>query len=150
MQGPVGMRCKDCGKPVRDAFTSLTAKQIATVLALAALGGLIVGFLGLQFGFLMLIAGFFAGGLIVQVTDQAVGMKRGRRMMALVLGGILVGSLAGGLLSLWFSLADLAAMVPEGSAATTRDLILGTFQLIAPQVLIAAGATMAGAFVRLR
>src|SRR4029078_13699643 len=55
MQGPVGMRCKMCGKPARDALDSMRPSQVA--IALAGAGGLsaVVGYVGAQFGWFMIV-----------------------------------------------------------------------------------------------
>ena len=56
MQGPVGLRCRTCGKPSRDALASLKPNQIAIGLAVATGLGAVVGYFGAQFGFFMIVA----------------------------------------------------------------------------------------------
>src|SRR5215470_11706363 len=51
MQGPVGLRCKSCGKPKRDALTTLKPAHVVLALAISFGGGaLITGLVG-GFGF---------------------------------------------------------------------------------------------------
>lgn len=94
MQGPVGMRCKSCGKPPRDPLTMMTPQQLGLGAAVAIGAGTIGGFIGIQMGFfLALCLGPFAGGFISEALQRVTGYKRGRRMKALVLGGIVAGVL---------------------------------------------------------
>jgi hypothetical protein len=145
MQGPVGLRCKQCGKPVRDALSSLRPRQLLIALAVAIGGSAIVGYLGLQIGFFMILLGFFAGGFIAEGIDRAVGIKRGPRMLALVIGGIVIGGLLGSglsLLGVWREIVEFREVPGFGLG----DLILE----VLPQILIAIGATAAGAYGRMR
>jgi hypothetical protein len=156
MQGPVGMRCKQCGKPVRDALASMTGRQMLTTVGLAVGGAALVGYLGLQFGFFMLIAGFFVGGLIVQASDHLNGMKRGPRMLALVSIGIVLGAVVGGALGLLVYVQEIQATIVAGGGAGGAEeeaavmVAQGMAWAMAPQILISALATVAGAIVRLR
>jgi hypothetical protein len=94
MQGPVGMRCKSCGKPSHDPLTAMTPLQLALG-ALVALGaGTVGGFIGIQMGFFFAIfIGPIAGGFITEAVMRVTGYKRGPRMYAIVGGGILLGVL---------------------------------------------------------
>lgn len=145
MQGPVGMRCKQCGKPVRDALASLTPQQTFTAVGFASGAGALVGFFAMQFGWFMILLGFFAGGFLVEALDRSIGMKRGRRMVAIVVAGILLGALVGGSVGLWSTWRDLAEFAEE-SGFTFVDLVLESL----PSLAIAAGATIAGAYGRMR
>jgi len=51
MQGPVGMRCKTCGKPSRDPLTMMTPQQLGLGALVAIGAGTIGGFIGIQMGF---------------------------------------------------------------------------------------------------
>jgi len=94
MQGPVGMRCKTCGKPKRDPLTMMTPRQLALGSLVAIGAGTVGGFVGIQMGyFLALCLGAFAGGLISESVQRVTGYKRGARIKALVFGGILIGVL---------------------------------------------------------
>lgn len=111
MQGPVGLRCKTCGKPSRDPLTAMTPQQML-VGALVALGaGTLGGFVGQQFGFfLAIIAGPIAGGLIAEAVMRVTGYKRGAKMWAIVGGGIVLGAILG---ATFFYLSTVAATPPE-------------------------------------
>ena len=80
MQGPVGLRCRTCGKPSRDALTSLKPNQIAIALAVATGLGAVVGYFGAQFGFLMIVIGF-----LLDVDRRGAGSdgrnQRGRTLL---------------------------------------------------------------------
>ncbi len=145
MQGPVGMRCRQCGKPVRDALSSLTAQQTLTAVGLSLGAGALVGFLGMQFGWFMILIGFFAGGLLVEALDRSIGMKRGRKMVAIVVLGILVGAVAGGSLGLLSSWGELAEFADETGYTFVAFLVDSL-----PSLLIAAGAMIFGAYGRMR
>jgi hypothetical protein len=145
MQGPVGMRCKSCGKPVRDALSSMTAVQVVVVLGLTIGAGLLVGFLAMQFGWFVLLLGFFAGRFTIDALDHTIGMKRGPRMMALVIGGLLVGSLVGGGIGVWWLWREVTALGDAGSLPFDVFVVP-----LVPQILMALGATITGAYLRLR
>ena len=53
--------------------------------------GAAVGYFGAQFGWFMIVVGFFAGTLIAEALDRTVGIKRGPRILAIAVAGILVG-----------------------------------------------------------
>lgn len=146
MQGPVGLRCKDCGKPVRDAFTSMTAQQMLLAIGLPLGAGLVVGYLAMQFGWFALVLAFFAGRFIVDVLDRTNGIKRGPRMVAMVVGGLLVGTLAGGGLGVWMVWQEMVVAM-AGEETLPFEVFIGP---MLPQVLIAAGASVAGAIAHLR
>jgi len=94
MQGPVGMRCKSCGKPSRDPLTALTLQQLVLGVLVAIGAGTVGGYIGLQMGFFFAIfLGPIAGGLICEAVMRVTGYKRGPRMYAIVFGGILAGLL---------------------------------------------------------
>ncbi len=94
MQGPVGFRCRECGRPARDPLTSIRPAQAAIGFAVAAAGGLVVGLLTSRIGFFGLLLAWFGGGLIADGVMRFVGFKRGPRMMAILFGGIAAGALA--------------------------------------------------------
>ena len=95
MQGPVGLRCRTCGKPSRDALTSLTARQTA-IGAVVAMGlGAAVGYFGAQLGLFMIVIGFFAGTFIAEALDRTLGIKRGPRILTIAIGGVVIGGLIG-------------------------------------------------------
>ena len=144
MQGPVGMRCKTCGKPSRDPLTAMTARQLALG-ALVALGaGTVGGFIGIQMGFFFaLCLGPFAGGFICEAVQRVTGYKRGPRMYAIVGGGILVGlMIAAGVYVQMMYPTYLA-----GEEAVGMDVLYST---VLAGGLVYVVAAMLGAYSRLR
>jgi hypothetical protein len=151
MQGPVGLRCKTCGKPARDALASLRPTQVAIGLAVAGGLGAALGYFSTQFGFFMIIIGFFAGTFVAEGLDRTIGIKRGPRIVALAMAGILIGGLLGGTLGLLGMWRDLQTFAESAEAAGLPEYPLDAFLLTnAPSVLIALVATMVGAYARLR
>jgi len=97
MMGPVGLRCRDCGKPTRNALTMLTPTQLWAGAAAALGAGTVGGFIGIQIGFFFaLCIGPVIGGLIGEATLRATGYKRGPWMLLLVACGVIGGVLVGG------------------------------------------------------
>ena len=151
MQGPVGMRCKTCGKPARDALASMRPSQVAVGLAVSGGLGAVVGYFGAQFGWFMIVVGFFAGTIISEALDRTVGIKRGPRILAIAVTGILVGGLIGAsfsVIGLWREMEGYAAAAgSDGFPMPPLDAFL--IQNI-PNVLITLAATVVGAYARLR
>lgn len=154
MQGPVGLRCRTCGKPSRDALASLKPNQIAIGLAVATGLGAVVGYFGAQFGFFMIVVGFFAGTIIAEALDRTIGIKRGPRILAIAITGIVLGSVLGSSLSLvglWREMLGFAAMAEAAGESGYPAPALDAFLLqYVPSVLISIAATIVGAYVRLR
>jgi hypothetical protein len=151
MQGPVGLRCKTCGTPSRDALASLRPGQVAIGLAIAGGLGAAVGYFSSQFGFFMIIIGFFAGTFVAEGLDRTIGIKRGPRILALAVAGILIGGLIGGGFGLYGSWRDFQAFAESAEGAGLPDYPLDAFLLTnAPNTLIALVATVVGAYARLR
>jgi hypothetical protein len=94
MQGPVGFRCRECGRPAIDPLTSMRPAQLATSLGIAVLGGVIIGLFSGRIGIFGLILAWFAGGVIADAVIRFVGFKRGPKMVAALFGGMLVGAAA--------------------------------------------------------
>jgi hypothetical protein len=151
MQGPVGLRCKTCGKPSRDALTSLKPSQIGIGFAVALGLGAAAGWIGTQLGFLMIVLGFLAGTIIAEVIDRSIGIKRGPRIAAVAVAGIVIGGVIGAgfaLGGMWSDIQMFAAVAAEaGEPVHPFEAFL--FDSI-PQVLIGIAATVVGAVVRLR
>jgi hypothetical protein len=145
MQGPVGARCRQCGKLAFDPLTSFTTQQIVLGLTVALAAGAISGFLASQFGFLAIIVGFFAGGLIVEAVRRVAGYKTGPVMLAIVLGGIVVGTLVGFSIGYGFLLTEWADLEGED-----RAFIGAYFGQALIWAVITAGAACVGAYRRLR
>lgn len=141
MIGPVGSRCRDCGRPAFDPLTSFTPAQLVGGIAVSLIGGVIGGFIGLEGGpFFAVILGPFIGGFIAEAVVRVTGYKHGRVMTGLVLGGIALGA--------------LIALVPGWRMFTFGieeelpfEFFLSTYALWG---LVFAGAAMAGAWTRLR
>ena len=154
MQGPVGLRCRTCGKPSRDALASLNTRQLAIGLAVASALGAVVGYFGAQFGFLMIVVGFFAGTIIAEALDRTIGIKRGPKILALATTGIVIGGVLGAslsLLGLYQELLGYAAMAEAAGDTGYPALVLDGFLLqYVPSVVFGIGATIVGAYVRLR
>ncbi|HET9756729.1 MAG TPA: hypothetical protein VFP66_09520 [Candidatus Limnocylindrales bacterium] len=151
MQGPVGLRCRTCGKPSRDALTSLKPNQIAIALAVATGLGAVVGYFGAQFGFLMIVIGFFAGTLIAEALDRTVGIKRGPQIITIAVAGVVFGSLIGAGFSLIGTWREFQAFASSAEASGMPVYTLDAFLFDnVPAVLIALIATIAGVYARLR
>jgi hypothetical protein len=151
MQGPVGLRCKACGKPARDALASMRPSQVAIGFLVAGGVAAAVGYLGAQFGWFMIVVGFFAGTLIAEGLDRTVGIKRGPRILAIAVTGILVGGLLGAGLSLVGMWREMEGYAAAAAAEGVPVLPLDAFLLqYLPNVLIALVATIVGAYARLR
>jgi hypothetical protein len=141
MQGPVGFRCRQCGRPARDPLTSLRPTQLAIGFGISALGGLVIGLVGGRIGFFGLLLAWFAGGLIADSVIRFVGFKRGPRMMTALFGGILLGT--------------ALAFVGEAAAVASGVGGDGTFMAAyvysqGPWAALAAGIACFGAWSRFR
>jgi hypothetical protein len=156
MQGPVGFRCKECGKLKHDPMTSFTPTQLLLGGLMAIAGGAVVAFIGEQLGFFTIIIGFFGGGLIADIVMRFTGYKRGPVMVTLLLGGIALGTLLGVAGEFWLTNQQIAQAMADAAAATGADpadvrlTFLDWLQVSGAWLLISAGAAMAGAWGRLR
>jgi len=141
MQGPVGFRCRQCGRPSRDPLTSLRPTQLLVGLGISALGGLVIGLIGGRIGIFGLLVAWFAGGLIADSVIRFVGFKRGPRMMVTLFGGILVG-------------AALAFVLEAGAFASgfgdDGTALLAYVYSEGPWAALAAGIACFGAWSRFR
>lgn len=113
MQGPVGLRCRECGKPVRDPM-ALKPSQAALAGALSLGGGLVAAFISARFGFFALFVAFFAGGIIAEAITRLVGYRAGTAMAAVVYGGIALGALG----AFWLGNVDAIALLLAHGPAT--------------------------------
>lgn len=145
MQGPVGVRCRQCGKPAFDPLTSFTPSQAVLGSATAILAGIVNGFIATRIGFFAIFVAYFGGGFIAEIVTRVTGYKRGPVMIGIMFGGIVLGTLLGALGGFWISYATLLG------AASPGDLLLQPMLVdAATWALIAAGAACLGAWSRLR
>jgi hypothetical protein len=147
IQTPVGFRCPEDGKPKNDPFTTFKPQQLVLAVLVAIGGGTIAGIIANQVGFFSIVISFFAGAFIVEAEDRVVGLKRGPRIIGIVMAGIL----AGALLAFAFDYATFLNYVPPDVDAATAEAIRQ--QLLQQQIvyaLISAGAACVGAYTRLR
>lgn len=115
MQGPVGFRCRQCGRPARDPLTALTLGQLVLAAAIAVGGGLLIGLIGAQLGWLSLFIAFFGGSFTAEGIRRAIGFKQGMRLMAMTIAGLLLGAVGGyGINLLLFELALIEELAAEG------------------------------------
>ena len=148
MQGPVGLRCKTCGKPSRDALESMRPSQVAIGFLVAGGVAAAVGYFGTQLGWFMVVVGFFAGTLIAEALDRTVGIKRGP---LIAVTGILVGGSLGASLSVLGMWREMAAFVSAAGSDGVPIPPLDAFLLqYVPNVLITLAATIVGAYARRR
>ena len=110
MLGPVGMRCKQCGKLKHDPLTSFTPVQLALASGVALGGGLVGGVIAAQIGFFLILLGPLIGGFITEAVFRVVGFKHGPVVQAIVYGGIALGAL-GGVAYTWWS---FVSVLPAG------------------------------------
>ena len=147
MEGPVGLRCKTCGKPTRDALASMRVSQIVIAAVLAIGGGAIVGYAGTAIGYFGLVVAFFGGGIIAEVIDRAIGIKRGLRIMAIAVPGIVAGGLVGVSLSVLAMWQEMMAYAGEEAP----DIYFSSYLTsVVPFALLAVLVAAAVAAARLR
>lgn len=145
MQGPVGWRCKECGRPPRDPLTILTSRQLALGLVVALGAGTLAGLAGMRVGFfLSLCIGPVIGAFIGEGVLRATGYKRGIWPLALVLLGIVGGVLIAAGVNVLTYVGGLPAEVAGAGLATSLIMT----DLTSAIVYVAAASI--GAYARLR
>jgi hypothetical protein len=147
MQGPVGSRCKQCGTLAFDPLTSFTPLQLLLGIGVAVASGAVAGYLSGRIGFFSVIVAWFAGGLIAELVGRVTGYKRGPVMLAIVLGGILIGALLGGAAAF---LVDYGVLLGSVGADPTAFPIQPILLDAATWAIVAAGAACVGAWQKLR
>jgi hypothetical protein len=145
MQGPVGFRCKQCGKLANDPLTTMRPTQVVIAGGIALGLSLAIGAVGSQLGLLSLVVGFFGGGIIAESVVRFVGYKRGPVMLATLTAGIVAGVLVGHAIGFAWLLAPALGTVP-GEELLVDELLVTTL----PLALITLVATLVGAYSRLR
>jgi hypothetical protein len=144
MQGPVGWRCKECGKPPRDLLTILTPRQLALGLVVALGAGTLAALAGMRVGFfLSLCIGPVIGAFIAEGVMRATGYKRGIWPLALVLLGIMGGVLIAAGVNYMTYTSGVPAEVAESGFATSLIMT----DLTSAIVYVAAASI--GAYARL-
>lgn len=142
MQGPVGLRCKTCGKPSRDPLTAMSARQLAFGAGIALAGGIVGGAIGVQAGyFFAIILGPFAGGLICEAVMRVTGYKRGPKMYLIVGGGIVAGALVG---------IAVYVLTYLGSLGVAPEELGPLLNMAALSAIVYMVAALIGAFSRFR
>ena len=144
LMGPVGMRCRDCGRLRNDPLTSFTPLQLVLGVGTAVGAGVVGGFIGLQIGIWAIFIGPFAGGLIGETVMRVTGYKRGPVMQSVVIGGILIGAVIALLVHYqWIS----SSFPSDEAGGFPFTAYLSSYGIWA---LLWIGATIAGAFSRIR
>lgn len=165
MQGPVGFRCRDCGKPAFDPLTSFTPTQLVLGALVALVGGTIAAFLAGRIGFFAIVVSFFGGQIIAEAVTRVTGYKRGPVMLGVLFGGIIVGTLIAFGLDYAVMMADMQSVIDAATAAareagedvdtmiteTMLDYGFTSYLVDAGAwALVSAGAACFGAWTRLR
>ena len=141
VQGPVGSRCRECGKIANDPLTTFTPRQLVLGTVVALLGGAAGGFISAYIGFFSIIVGYFAGRFVADAVTRTIGFKRGPVMLGILFIGIIIGAVIGAgfqFLAFYGALPDVA-----------QPLLPVFLQAFLPSVLISAGAACFGAYQRL-
>jgi hypothetical protein len=142
MQGPVGFRCRQCGRPARDPLTSMRPSQLAIGLAISLGGGFVVGLVSSSIGFFGLILAWFAGGLIADAILRFVGIKRGPIMAGTLIGGIVAGA------AIAFGIDAIGTAEAFGPAG--GEFLAGYLRDQGLMAALAAGIACFGAWSRLQ
>ena len=142
VQGPVGFRCRQCGLVKSATLSSFTPQQLVLGTGVALGGGAIVGYLGGQVGFYSIFIAFFAGAFIAEGFVRFVGLKRGPLPRLMLYGGLVAGLAIGALQQIGAFLGALPAV--------GQPVLQIWLQQELPFILIGAGATLAGAYSRVR
>ena len=99
IQSPVGARCQDCAKIVRNPIYTLDSNQLLRAAAAAIIGGIVFGLVWglilLPFTFnggiiFVIILGVGLGYAFTRVMELATGSKRGPVVVAFALAGMLI------------------------------------------------------------
>jgi hypothetical protein len=124
-----------------DPLTSFTPRQLVLGTGVSVVAGAVAGFVGAYIGFFSIIIGYFAGRFVADAVTRVIGYKRGPVMLAILFGGILLGTALGFAAQYATFFAQLPAD-PEFPVGMWLQAVL-------PGVLISAGAACFGAYQRL-
>jgi len=96
VQTPVGARCRDCAKILRNPIYTLNTPQLIRGVLAAVIGGAIMGaiwyfvLLPFTYGFLSIFVGAGLAWVFTKLMNFATGLKRGPTVVALASAGILI------------------------------------------------------------
>jgi Na+-driven multidrug efflux pump len=127
---------------------SLNARQAALGLLVATGLAAVAGFIASYIGIFGIFVGFIAGGFIAETVIRVIGYKRGPWIVAVVVVGIVAGTLLGFGLDNWMYYSQaIEAGVPPSEIGLTPMAILSDVGVWA---VIVGGAMVVGAYTRLR
>lgn len=95
VHGPVGFRCRECGRVANDPLTSFTPRQLMLGIGASVTAGAAAGFISAYIGFFSIVIGYFAGRFVADFVTRVIGYKRGPIMLSILFGGILLGTAVG-------------------------------------------------------
>ena len=150
MQGPVGLRCKQCGKPAFDPLTSFKPQQLILGTLTAVVAGLVTGYVAARIGFFSVVLAYFAGGFIAEIITRVTGYKRGPVMFGIVFGGIVLGIVAGSVGAFWMDYGLYSAGASNDPSSPDYFPVQQMLIDAATWSLLSAGAAAFGAWQRLR
>jgi hypothetical protein len=93
---PVGARCRDCAKILRNPIYTLNTPQLVRGVLAAVIGGAIMGavwyfvLLPFTYGFLSIFVGAGLAWAFTKLMNFATGLRRGPTVVALASAGILI------------------------------------------------------------
>ena len=150
IQGPVGFRCRECGKPAFDPLTSFTPIQAIGGAGVALGGGILVALVASRIGFFSIIISYFAGSFIAEAVTRVTGYKRGPTMLAVMFGGIVAGAMIAFGIDYGLLLAEIEAIAAE-AGVDAGPYPMGSMLVDSGiWALVSAGAACAGAWTRFR
>lgn len=97
---PVGYRCKTCIREAEAGFFTATPLDYVLVALVTTPLSAIAGFFAGQIGFFIIFLAAGAGTLLGNIAFRVAGRRRGRYLPYVAAGGMVLGGVIGGLLSL--------------------------------------------------
>ncbi len=150
MQGPVGLRCRDCGKPAFDPLTSVKPVPAALGVGVALAGGVITALIASRMGFFSILLSWFAGSIIVQAVNRVTGYKHGPTITGIILGGIIAGAAIAFAVDYVLMLQEIAATAAAAGDAGYDYPITSMLVDQGIWALVSVIACCAGAWQRIR
>jgi hypothetical protein len=120
MQGPVGFRCRQCGRLKNDPITSFTPTQLVLGLGTSVAAGALASLISGQIGFYGIFIGFFAGGFVAEIVARVIGYKRGPVMLGILAAGIVAGAVLGTVADAYF----LFGSIPDAEGLPLTEYLL--------------------------